>query len=284
MALAGIFPLAGFWSKDEILVGAFVGQSSGYPLMLIFGVLVAAMTAAYMTRLIWYTFMGDYRGQGEPHESPKLMTVPLMLLAGGAVFGGLANLPAPVADKIGLGSIAHRIETYAEPIAFLEPLGFTVAAPSLIMALVGLGVALAGMGVTYLYFWRGLGPHGLTERSRVAKAGYTFLENKYYLDVLYTDIIVGSVKKPIAKAVYWTNQNIIDKVVNTAGESARDGGKWVYDHIDQAVVDGVVDGVGATANASGQGLRLVQSGKVQHYGALLFGSAAALAIIFVIVL
>ena len=284
LALAGIFPLAGFWSKDEILVGAFVGQSSGYPLMLIFGVLVAAMTAAYMTRLIWYTFMGDYRGQGEPHESPKLMTVPLMVLAGGAVFGGLANLPAPVADKIGLGSIAHRIETYAEPIAFLEPLGFTVAAPSLIMALVGLGVALAGMGVTYLYFWRGLGPHGLTERSRVAKAGYTFLENKYYLDVLYTDIIVGSVKKPIAKAVYWTNQNIIDKVVNTAGESARDGGKWVYDHIDQAVVDGVVDGVGATANASGQGLRLVQSGKVQHYGALLFGSAAALAIIFVIVL
>jgi NADH-quinone oxidoreductase subunit L len=284
LALAGIFPLAGFWSKDEILVGSLEGQSSGYPLMLIFGCAVAAMTAAYMTRVIWYTFMGEYRGDGTPHESPKLMTIPLIILAGGAMFGGLANLPAPVADKIGLGGIAHRIETYAEPVEFLEPLGFTVAAPSLAMALVGLGLALAGILVTYLYFWRDMGPHGLTERNKLAKAGYTFLENKYYLDHLYNDIIVASVKRPIANAAYWVDQNVLDKVVNTAGEAARDGGQWVYTHIDQTVVDGVVNGAGATANASGEGLRLVQSGKVQHYGALLFGSAAVLAIIFVIVI
>jgi len=284
LALAGIFPLAGFWSKDEILVGALTGQAQGYPLMLVFGAIVAAMTAAYMTRVIWYTFMGEYRGQGTPHESPRTMTVPLIILAVGAVLGGLANLPTPVADAIGIGGFAHRLETYAEPIAFLAPLGFTVPDPSLIMALVGLALALGGIGVTYLYFWRGMGPHGLTERNRYAKAGYSFLENKYYLDVLYTDIIVGSVKRPIAKAVYWVNQNVIDKVVDTAGESARDGGKWVYSHIDQAVVDGAVDGTAAAANATGQGLRLAQSGKVQHYGALLFGSAAVLAIIFVIVI
>jgi len=212
------------------------------------------------------------------------MTIPLIILAVGAVLGGFANLPTPVADAIGIGGFAHRLETYAEPIAFLAPLGFTVPDPSLVMALVGLALALAGLGVTYLYFWRGMGPHGLTERNRYAKAGYSFLENKYYLDVLYTDIIVGSVKRPIAKAVYWVNQNVIDKVVDTAGESARDGGKWVYSHIDQAVVDGAVDGTAAAANATGQGLRLTQSGKVQHYGALLFGSAAVLAIIFVIVI
>jgi len=284
LALAGIFPLAGFWSKDEILVGALTGQAQGYPLMLIFGCIVAAMTAAYMTRVIWYTFMGEYRGQGTPHESPRTMTIPLIILAVGAVLGGLANLPTPVADAIGIGGFAHRLETYAEPIAFLAPLGFTVPDPSLIMALVGLALALAGIGVTYLYFWRGMGPHGLTGRNRYAKAGYSLLENKYYLDVLYTDIIVGSVKRPIAKAVYWVNQNVIDKVVDTAGESARDGGKWVYSHIDQSVVDGAVDGTAAAANATGQGLRLVQSGKVQNYGALLFGSAAVLAIIFVIVI
>jgi NADH-quinone oxidoreductase subunit L len=284
LALAGIFPLAGFWSKDEILVGALQGQSTGYPLMLIFGCAVAAMTAAYMTRVIWYTFFGEYRGEGHPHESPKVITIPLMLLAGGAVLGGLANLPSPVADKIGLGGFAHRIETYAEPIDFLGPLGFSVASPSLGMALVGLGLALFGILVTYLYFWRDMGPHGLTERNRYAKAGYTFLEKKYYLDVLYTDIIVGSIKRPIARAAYWINQNVIDRIVDTAGESARDGGKWVYKYIDQGLVDGAVNGASATANTSGEGLRLVQSGKVQHYGALLFGSAAVLAIIFVIVI
>ncbi|MCB0992089.1 MAG: NADH-quinone oxidoreductase subunit L, partial [Acidimicrobiales bacterium] len=68
LALAGIFPLAGFWSKDEILLGALAGQSQSYPLMLVFGCLVAAMTAAYMTRVIWYTFFGEFRGELHHHD------------------------------------------------------------------------------------------------------------------------------------------------------------------------------------------------------------------------
>jgi NADH-quinone oxidoreductase subunit L len=284
LALAGIFPLAGFWSKDEILLGALEGQQDRYPLMLIFGCAVALMTAAYMTRVIWYTFHGEYRGHGQPHESPKVMTIPLWILAGMAVLGGAVNLPAPVLDTVGLEGLAHRVQTYAEPSIYLEGVGISHPDPSLAMALVGLLLALTGIAITYLYFWRGVGPKGLTERNRYAKAGYTFLEKKYYLDHLYTDIIVGSVKRPIANAANWVNQNVIDRAVDVTGESARDSGRWVYKWIDQGAIDGTVDTVARGADSSGEGLRTIQSGKVQQYGSLLFGAAGVLAIVFIIVL
>ncbi len=286
LALAGVFPFAGFWSKDEILLGALKGQENGYPLMLFFGCAVALMTAAYMTRVIWYTFHGEYRGHGHPHESPKVMTVPLWILAGMAVVAGAFNLPGPVLEPFGLEGLAHRIQTYAEPQIYLNTNALHIIHPdpSLGMALVGLALALTGIAVTYLYFWKGLGPHGLTERNRYAKAGYTFLENKYYLDHLYTGVVVGSIKGPIATATNWVNQNMIDKVVNTAGETARDSGRWVYKWVDQGAIDGSVNAVASGADASGEGLRVIQSGKVQNYGQLLFGAAAVLAIVFVIVI
>ena len=284
LALAGVFPFAGFWSKDEILLGALAGQQRAYPLMLIFGCVVALMTAAYMTRVIWYTFWGEYRGHGHPHESPKMMTVPLWILAGMAVVAGVFNLPAGVLSPIGLEGFAHRVQTYAEPSIYLNAVGLSHPDPSLILALVGLALALAGIAITFLYYWRNSGPHGLTERNRYAKAGYTFLENKYYLDRLYTDIIVGSIKAPIARAANWVNQNVIDKVVDTAGETARDSGRWVYRWIDQGTIDGGVNAIASGADAGGQGLRGMQTGKVQNYGSLLFGTAAVAAIVFVIVL
>ncbi|HEC11448.1 MAG TPA: NADH-quinone oxidoreductase subunit L [Acidimicrobiales bacterium] len=285
LALAGVFPLAGFWSKDEILVGAMRGQQNGYPLMLFFGLLVAFMTAAYMTRVIWYTFWGEYRGHGTPHESPALITGPLWILAGGAVLGGLVNLPSAVADKIGLGGAAHLIETYAEPVRYLDQFStFSVAAPSLGLALTGLALALGGILAVYLYYWRQLGPHGLTEQNVWARRGYTFLVNKYYLDHLYTGIIARGVRGPVAQAAYWFNQNVIDRIVNLVGDSARETGRWVYTNIDQGVVDGTVNGLSSGAEATGEGLRVIQSGRVQQYGSLLFGAAAVLAIIFTIVI
>ncbi|WP_428115640.1 NADH-quinone oxidoreductase subunit L [Candidatus Poriferisodalis sp.] len=284
LALAGVFPFAGFWSKDEILLGALAGQERAYPLMLIFGCVVALMTAAYMTRVIWYTFWGEYRGHGHPHESPKLMTVPLWILAVMAVVAGVFNLPSGVLSPFGLEGFAHRVQTYAEPSIYLNAVGLSHPDPSLILALVGLALALAGIAITFLYYWRNAGPHGLTERNRYAKAGYTFLENKYYLDHLYTDIVVGSIKAPIARAADWVNQNVIDKVVDTAAETARDSGRWVYRWIDQGTIDGGVNAIASGADAGGQGLRGMQTGKVQNYGSLLFGTAAVAAIVFVIVL
>ncbi len=284
LALAGIFPLAGFWSKDEILLGAFKGQQNGYPLMLIFGAVVALMTAAYMTRVVWYTFFGEYRGHGTPHESPKAMTAPLWTLASLAVVAGFANLPAAVLSPFGLEGLAHRIETYVEPSVYLEGLGISHPDPSLSLALIGLALALAGIVIAWAYFWLKLGPRGLTERSRLAGAGYRFLENKYYLDHLYTDVVIGSIKRPIAQATNWTSQNVIDKTVNRAGEISRDSGRWIYRWIDQGVIDNSVNTVGTGAEQSGEGLRAMQTGKVQTYGSLLFGTAAVAVIVFVIVL
>src|SRR5437588_634268 len=90
LALAGIFPLAGFWSKDEILLGAIKNH---YPYIFLLGLIGAFMTAAYMGRCVHLTFHGEYRGHGHPHESPRTMTVPLVLLAIPSVFVGLINAP-----------------------------------------------------------------------------------------------------------------------------------------------------------------------------------------------
>jgi NADH-quinone oxidoreductase subunit L len=150
-----------------------------------------------------------------------------------------------------------------------------------------LSIALAVLGALVGYFvcvalYERSALAGYTRRNKLAGAGYAFLWNKYYLDALYENVIVAGIKGPIAWASYWVNQNVIDAVVNGAGTGARRTGTWVYDNIDQKVVDGVVNGSGVVAEESGQALRPVQSGRVQQYGAILFGAAAIGALILVI--
>lgn len=124
---------------------------------------------------------------------------------------------------------------------------------------------------------------GLTERNKVLGFGYKVLVNKYYLDVLYEKIIVRSIAHPISAAVYKFNQKVLDGVVNGAGTTAKGIAGWVYRNIDQRVVDGAVNGTGNVAQGAGSALRPVQSGKVNQYGALLFGAAAIGALVLVIV-
>jgi NADH-quinone oxidoreductase subunit L len=108
------------------------------------------------------------------------------------------------------------------------------------------------------------------------------LVNKYYFDHLYTDLIVGSVKGPVARATYWVDRNVIDGVVNGAGRLSTALGRFVYTRIDQQVVDGAVNGSAEVAQSGGQIFRQLTSGRVQQYGALLFGAAAVLAGAFII--
>jgi NADH-quinone oxidoreductase subunit L len=263
LALAGLPPLAGFWSKDEILLGA---RENEYLFFVVVGLIGAFMTAAYMTRCVYLTFFGEYRGHGHPHESPPAITVPLIVLAVLSIGAGLFNAP--------FFGYAFADFTLNET---LELAGVVEHEFSIPDALISILVALAGVTVAAAAFFGHRMPEGLTRRNRWAGLGYTFLANKYYLDHLYTGRIVGSIKGPIARASYWVNQKVIDGVVNGVAVAARRSGQFVYRWVDQGLVDRAVNRAGTGAEETGGLLRVIQSGRVQQYGALLFGAATVLA-------
>ncbi len=111
----------------------------------------------------------------------------------------------------------------------------------------------------------------------LARAGYRVLENKYYLDWLYTDVIVAFTKGPLARMANRFNQQVLDGIVNGTATVSRFGARLAYDYFDQKVVDGVVNGSGRGASETGGLLRRIQTGRIQQYAALLFAGAAVLA-------
>ncbi len=269
LALAGIPPLAGFWSKDEILNGASAGH---YPLFLGVGLLGAFMTAAYMTRACYLIFAGDFRGHGHPHESPPAMAWPLRILAGLSIVVGLLNAP-------GIERFTNWVHFEVEGVEeFLHHHEFNVglAALSTLVALLGIGAA-AG------YYLRHTFPYGLAQRTALARAGHRVLVNKYYLDALYMDGIIRPIQYPIARAVYWINQRVIDGIVNAVAIVARRVARFVYDYVDQKVIDGAVNGAGVTAEEGGVILRHTQTGRVQQYAAVLFAASALVAVLLVFI-
>jgi NADH-quinone oxidoreductase subunit L len=267
LALAGIFPLAGFWSKDEILNGAGHGH---YPLMLTVGLIGAFMTAAYMTRTCYLIFAGEYRGQGHPHESPPSMAWPLRILAVPAVLAGLINAPGIALFNDWVAFEVPGTEHFLEHHEF-----------NLGLAVVSLGVAVLGIGMAAGYYFRNMFPRGAMARSGLLRAGHRILLNRYYLDDLYINGIVRSIQYPIARAAYWFNQNVIDAVVNAVGIGARRSAQVVYDVVDQKGIDGIVNGAGLSAEEGGSLLRRTQTGRVQQYAAVLFGASAVLAMALV---
>ncbi len=303
LALAGIFPFAGFWSKDEILVGTgglgFGSDTANgsYHLMLIMGLIGAALTGAYMTRAIYLTFYGEFRGDthghGDPHESGPRITIPLIILSVFAVGGGLLNLPVGFITGEE-ASWQERFGHFVEPVSAAFP-GISHATPSYSLAIIAtivglLGPALAG----YYYFIKvdrrskasgesltELGD-GITQRNALAKAGHGLLVNKYYLDHLYTDAIAGGIKGPVADAAYAFNQKGIDAVVDTVGRTAVKTGEFVYNSIDQPLVDGLVNATGIASSEAGAELRKQQTGKVQQYAGVLFGASVLLAAAFIL--
>ncbi len=300
IALAGLPPLAGFWSKDEILAGTGgwglfggTGGNGAYTGMLIMGMVTAALTAAYMTRVIYLTFFGEFRGHGEIHESGPRIVVPLWILAGLAMVAGLFNLPPGF--QLVPESMQERFGHYVEPAAAYFP-GISHASPSWSLAIFSTLVVMAGAGSAYWYYFikveaaaKASGQsltelsNGPTSRWPLAKMGHNLLENKYYLDHLYTGIIAKGTKGPLARAVYRFNQQVIDRTVDKVGETAVVSGQFVYDKIDQLLVDGAVNTSGRLASEAGGELRKIQSGKVQSYAAILFAAATVLAGILIVI-
>jgi NADH-quinone oxidoreductase subunit L len=253
--------------------------------------ITAALTAAYMTRTIWLTFFGQYRGHAHPHESGSRITVPLLILAFMAVTVGFLNLPEPLVTTLGLPSgWAIRFEEWVEPAGIANFPAISHANASLYLALIATALALVA-GYVVLRYYQALyakDPQaaeyrdGLRSRNALAAAGYRLLENKYYLDHLYTGIIAGATKGPLARAAYWVNQNILDGVVNVAGSFSVGLGRFVYQVVDQGMVDEAVNASGRTASGSGQFLRRIQTGQIRQYATLMFGSAALLVAIFIV--
>jgi NADH-quinone oxidoreductase subunit L len=255
VALAGIPPFAGFFSKDSILSTAY--HTHHYAIWIV-GLATAFLTALYMTRAVLLTFFGAYRGHAHPHESPRAMTYPMILLAFLSVTAGWIGL----AHTSGFNEWVHFPGTEAEAFSF------GLAAVSVLVALAGIGIGYSLYG-TY------------RERDPVLQLGgfSTLLVNKYYLDDLYLKGIVRPIQYTMSGFVNWTNQHILDGAVNGAGWLTRRLGLGV-NVVDRMVIDGTVNEIGQATGAVGAVLKRVQSGKVQQYAAVLFAVVAILTLVF----
>ena len=301
IALMGLPPLAGFWSKDEILVGTGgwglfggTGGNGAYVFALVMGIIGAALTCAYMTRVIYLTFFGEFRGDthghGDPHESGRRITIPLIILSVMAIGAGFLNLPVGFLTG-NTTSWQERFGHYVEPVATYFP-AIAHGTPSWTLAIFSTLVALTGVGLAAHYFFIKVNAqspaatelaNGLTSKNKIAKAGHTVLKQKYYLDHLYTDIIANGTKGPVADAAYWTNQKGIDGVVNQVGKQATKSAAFVYEKIDQNLVDGAVNLSGRASEGLGETTRtIVQRGKVHQYAAIMFAATTILAGLFIV--
>ena len=262
LALAGIFPLAGFWSKDAIIDGAYVAMKDGSGVgafVFVSALVTAFLTACYVARMVALTFYGKPKYDPEhvhPHESPKAITVPLVLLCILAVAGGWVGLPGGLnlfgkwVHFEGLHEEAFHLST------FLTLGGISTA------------LALGGFGLGWLIFKQ--------EKVRIdilhtpLRPVYRLLEHKYYFDDIYMNGIVLPIRDSLSRMAYWINTYVLDGVVNAAGVLAVGIGRFTYKDIDQRGIDGVVNGLAAGVDEAGERAKFWQTGNVQAYAALLF--------------
>ena len=236
LAIAGIPPLAGFWSKDEILWQAYSSSHGSWVFWLI-GVITAFLTSFYMFRLLFMTFFGDYHGaqvdehghgshahghddhgHGEPHESPMVMLVPLMILALLSVIGGL----------VGIG---NRFEHFLAPVfgsgAVTEAAG-EAASRGTKLLLMGISVAVAFLGLFLAYVLYISQPQLPRKLADSLNGFYTAVLNKYYVDELYAKLFV----KPLvdgSTSILW--QGVDRKVIDNTVDKAADGARQVSDEV-----------------------------------------------------
>jgi NADH-quinone oxidoreductase subunit L len=255
LALAGIFPFAGFWSKDAILDAAWLHPDPVFgKVVFCLGLLGAFMTAFYMTRLMQVVFTGEWRGgEGlhEPHESPRVMLLPLVVLAALAVVSGWVGTPFA-----NLYAAFVRTESdLAGHTAGHGPNGIVMAASlSAALAGIGLGRALYPNGAFAL-------PH--LRNSGAATALYTLSRNGFYFDEFYRALFVSNLFR-VTRLCDWVDRHVIDGLVNAVGWVTVRVAK-VYRLFDVYVVDGLVNLCGWVPKTAGTLLRSVQSGQVHNY-------------------
>ncbi len=276
LALVGVFPFAGFFSKDEILASMKYAGGHGQTIanfILVLGIAGAFVTAFYMMRALSLTFFGEYKGHGHPHESPTSMTLPLIGLAVFALTAGWVNMPGIytgftdwLATRVPLTGIGdHHPETFDFAlIAIVTPL------------------VLIGLGVGWMIYGRGAADKTQAERDTFRiPVLWPLWEHLYYIDDFYMAGIVRPTKGALARAVLWVDMNVIDGVVNAVGAGSMQLARGVR-IADENVVDGVYNATGAATGASGTVLRRTFTGRVQQYVAFSFVGVIVIAVLFII--
>ncbi|MFN8545112.1 MAG: NADH-quinone oxidoreductase subunit L [Candidatus Binatia bacterium] len=263
LAIAGIPPLSGFFSKDEILWQAF-SSPHGSKALWGTGLLVAGLTAFYMFRQVFMTFYGECRAdhatQHHLHESPGAMVWPLRILATGAILAGLLWVP----------HLNLPFEHWLEPVMGGHHAAAAAgehgggASESMEFILMGVSVAVAACGILVAYLFYGR-PSGVPTAFSEALGGapYRVVLNKYYVDEFYQAVVVNGVLL-VATAMAWFDKWIIDGVVNGAATVVR-GVAQIGGLIDRYVVDGAVNGVADVTQLLGRRVRAVQSGSITAY-------------------
>lgn len=290
LAIAGLPPFAGFFSKDEILWKAWLAN----PFLWGIGFLAAGMTAFYMFRQVFMTFFGECRADEHTkehlHESHASMTAPLVILAAGAITVGWLGIPAalggsnhfekwlePVVGHHQVVAAAHGADGHApahEPVAHAaaghgeghgdshgdghhahDPVEYVLMGASIAMALSGIFLAWL------MYSKNSLDPDRF---ARIAGGvPYRLSFNKYYVDeIYYATVLRGTMA--LSRALSWFDRTVVDGIVNGVA-SVTSVLSSIHAAFDKYVVDGIVNGTAAVVDRSGGGLRLIQSGSINAY-------------------
>jgi len=264
LALAGVPPLAGFWSKDEIVAASF---QTGNTFVFIAALITAFLTAFYMARACALTFFGRNRrlpvaggatddgghAHGVPHESPPSMTWPLIILGVLSVVGGLVGTPVRnvFADWFHFEHAHHG-----------EFVGW--------IALLSIVIAFVGIALGFRLYTSAVYGFGVLEPLEKLGPLYRAAVNRFYIDDFYMKVIIRPVQYQISRFVYrFLDQKLIDGVVNAAASGTVLTGR-VTKAVDEGGVDGVVNGAGWITDKLSFVLRKLQTGNVQGYAAGLF--------------
>ncbi|HHV64925.1 MAG TPA: NADH-quinone oxidoreductase subunit L [Peptococcaceae bacterium] len=238
LAIAGIPPFAGFWSKDEILLVTWEyarhGHALGY-LFFAFAALTAFLTAFYIWRLIFLVFFGPEKANDHVHESPLSMTLPLLVLA---VLSGVAGLIGTPWTNL-WSTWIHFGDAHS-------------GEPAYLLMLLSVVLALAGIGLAFILYCKDQDKQAARSLAKKYPALYNLSYRKYYIDEAYT----------------WFTRKIVD------------GGAKVIYLFDIYLVDGVVNGLAALTKGSGQGLKYLQTGKLQTYALIFFLAVLVLTVAF----
>ena len=231
IAIAGVPFLSGFFSKDAILTQAY---AQGQYFVWALGLMGAILTAFYMFRLIFLTFHGKERLEPEAkkhlHESPKVMTIPLAILAFFSIVAGYIGLPVVLGKKVNI------FQNFLEPVIPPASEGHLSMGMEWTLILISVVVALLGIYFAYMFYLKRPGiPHSIVRR---IPGVYKLLYNKYYVDEAYNAVIVN----PLVK-----------------------GSEIVYENFDLAVIDGALNGSASATGFFGRALSALQTGYVKDY-------------------